>query len=67
MLAKQQPQFLMGADGSLGYEGGGQQVGLVSSKTNPFTGLSIKTIWNGSQAQYDAISVKDDSTLYVIV
>lgn len=66
-MAKQTPQFLMGADGSIGYESYSRQVPLVSSQTNPLSGLSIKTIWNGSQTQYDAIAVKDDATLYVIV
>jgi hypothetical protein len=36
-MAKQTPQFLMGADGSLGYEWNGQQVDLVLSRTNRST------------------------------
>lgn len=28
---------------------------------------AIGSVWKGTQAQYDAIAVKDDSTLYVIV
>lgn len=40
---------------------------VVTSNANPTSGITIATIWNGSQAQYDAIAVKDDSTLYVIV
>ena len=39
----------------------------VMADVNPATGLGIQSIWNGSQAQYDAISVKDGATLYVIV
>lgn len=38
----------------------------VFSEINAASG-GIKYIWKGSQAQYDAISVKDDSTLYVVV
>ena len=40
---------------------------LVYAATNDLTGGSVKTIWSGTQAQYEAISVKDDSTLYLIV
>lgn len=43
----------------------GQQ-GLVIATTDPVTG-GITKIWTGTQAQYDAIATKDDSTLYVIV
>ena len=53
------------------YAGNGQWVadatGVVTSTANPSSGVSIKTIWNGSQAEYDAIAVKDGTTLYVIV
>lgn len=31
------------------------------------TGTGIKNIWTGSQAEYDAIAVKDGATLYVII
>lgn len=41
--------------------------GMMTTEINPLTGNIIKNIWNGTQAQYDAIAVKDDSTLYVIV
>lgn len=41
-------------------------VNLVTAETNPLTGV-IRIIWTGTQAQYDAISAKDDETLYVIV
>lgn len=39
---------------------------FVKGKNNPLTG-GIQTIAKLTQAQYDAIAVKDDSTLYVIV
>lgn len=39
----------------------------VMGKTDPVTGVVINTIWNGTQAQYDAIAVKDANTLYVVV
>lgn len=38
----------------------------VKANVNPLTG-KIQTIAKLTQAQYDAIAVKDDSTLYVIV
>ena len=38
-----------------------------ASITNPASGLSIKSIWTGTQAQYDAIAVKDANTQYNIV
>lgn len=41
--------------------------GMVTSEVNPLTGGMIKTIWTGSQAQYDAIAVKDNNTLYVVI
>lgn len=37
-MAKQTPQFLMGADGSLGYESAGEQVGLLSVQTSERSG-----------------------------
>jgi len=39
----------------------------VTSTTNPVTGGSIKTLWVGTQAEYDAIAVKDANTEYNIV
>jgi hypothetical protein len=54
-------------DGSYSYDNYGDVPAVVTATTNPVTGGIIKTIWNGSQAEYDAIAVKDDSTLYVIV
>lgn len=45
----------------------GRERDIVTATTNPVTGVIINTIWNGTQAQYDAIAVKDDATLYVIV
>lgn len=39
---------------------------VVTGKVDPVTG-GITKIWTGTQAEYDAIAVKDDSTLYVIV
>lgn len=39
--------------------------GLVTSSTDVTGGISV--LWSGSQAEYDAIAVKDNSTLYVIV
>lgn len=39
----------------------------VNALTNPVTGVSIKTLWVGTQAQYDAIAVKDANTQYNIV
>jgi len=40
---------------------------LVSAEVNPLTGGSIKTLWVGTQAQYDAIATKDANTQYNIV
>lgn len=57
-------------DGSVAQLVSGSAVdsGLVTSTRNPVTGGGgIKTLWSGSQAAYDAIAVKDDSTLYIIV
>ena len=31
------------------------------------TGVIVKTIWSGTQAQYDSLAVKDADTLYIIV
>lgn len=39
----------------------------VTSNINPLTGGIVKTIWVGTQAQYDAIAVKDSNTQYNIV
>lgn len=39
---------------------------LVKYQNNDVNG-GITKIWTGTQAQYDALAVKDDSTLYVIV
>ena len=39
----------------------------VYGETNVLTGGIVNLIWNGTQAQYDAIAVKDPATLYVIV
>ena len=44
----------------------GTEGGLVTVDVNPVTG-GITKIWSGSQAEYDAIAVKADDTLYVIV
>jgi len=38
----------------------------VTASTNPLTGGIVKTIWNGTQAQYDALAVKDPEVLYVV-
>lgn len=38
----------------------------VGAEVDPLTG-GISVLWSGSQAEYDAIAVKDNSTLYVIV
>ncbi len=40
---------------------------VVTAETNSLTGIYIQVIWTGSQAQYDSIAVKVDTTLYVIV
>lgn len=39
---------------------------VVTAEVNELTG-GITKIWSGSQAEYDAIAVKADDTLYVIV
>lgn len=43
------------------------KAGVVRAIRNPVTGGIVKTLWSGTQAQYDAISVKDADTLYIIV
>jgi len=40
---------------------------VVTTETNPLTGGIIKTLWVGTQAQYDAIVTKDANTQYNIV
>jgi hypothetical protein len=40
---------------------------VVRYTQNPVTGRIIKTLWSGTQAQYDAIVTKDPDTLYIIV
>ena len=45
---------------------GGPPLNFVLSKSNQFTG-GISIIAKVTQAQYDAIAIKDNSTLYVIV
>lgn len=44
--------------------GGADASPMLATKT--LTG-GISVLWSGSQAEYDAIAVKDNSTLYVIV
>lgn len=44
----------------------GTETLFVTAEQNATGGYLSKT-WTGSQAQYDAIAVKDNSTLYVIV
>ncbi len=39
----------------------------VMAENNPLTGESVKTMYQCTQAQYDAIAVKDANTLYIIV
>lgn len=39
----------------------------VTSNTNPVSGAVVKSIWVGTQAQYDAIATKDINTEYNIV
>lgn len=39
----------------------------LGGKTNPLTGRIIKNIWVGTQAQYDAIAVKEPNTEYNII
>lgn len=43
-----------------------KEMPVVTSQVDPLTG-KIGIIAKLTQAQYDAIAVKDDSTLYVIV
>jgi hypothetical protein len=40
---------------------------LVGYQVNSLTGGIVKTIWNGTQAEYDAIATPDPDTLYLIV
>ena len=40
---------------------------FVETVNNPMSGGFIKTIWVGTQAQYDAIATKDANTEYNIV
>lgn len=39
----------------------------VTYTTNSTSGAAINSIWVGTQAQYDAIAVKDANTQYNIV
>lgn len=39
----------------------------VMAKPNPATAGIIRTLWVGTQAEYDAIAVKDANTQYNIV
>lgn len=41
--------------------------GIVINNEEVVTSPSILHIWKGTQAQYDAITTKDNSTLYIIV
>ena len=45
----------------------GEERVIAFSETNSVSGLVIKTLWVGTQAQYDAIAVKDANTQYNIV
>mgnify|MGYP000417363033 CR=1 FL=1 len=45
----------------------GNELGAPVTATANLTGGSIKTLWVGTQAQYDAIAVKDTNTQYNIV
>ena len=45
----------------------GDGTGAVEYRKNTVSGLSIKAIWVGTQAEYDAVAVKDASTEYNIV
>jgi len=47
-MAKETQQFLMGADGSLGYESAGEQVTVASASVDPNTRKSEK-ITTGSR------------------
>ena len=42
------------------------RLGGRSAEEYPWS-ATVKAIWSGSQAQYDAIAVKDPETLYLIV
>ena len=45
----------------------GEERIIAFSNINSVSGLVIKTLWVGTQAQYDAIAVKDANTQYNIV
>ena len=47
--------------------GSGVDSGLVTSTKNTVSGLYFNKAWVGTQAQYDAIAVKDANTQYNIV
>lgn len=40
---------------------------FVTSKTNPITGEVVNTVVKLTQAQYDALAVKNPETLYLVV
>ena len=42
----------------------GEERVIAFSETNSVSGLVIKTLWVGTQAQYDAIVTKDANTQY---
>jgi len=46
---------------------GGDNITMVTAEANPDTGVTAHLIWNGTQAQYDAIVTKDDNTVYYIL
>ena len=46
---------------------GGQHHGLVTYQAGPGGGVGVAKIVSLTQAQYDALVVKDPATLYVIV
>ena len=61
-MAKQTPQFLMGADGSLGYESSGKQVSLVYSSVDPVSGaVDLRQNGRSIGAKIGATSVTYDS------
>jgi len=61
-MAKQTPQFLMGADGSLGYENSGEQVALVYSDVDSVSGaVDLKQNGRSIGAKIGASSVTYDS------
>ena len=51
----------IGADGTLNVTGGGE----ISNAEN--TNIQVLKIWVGTQAQYDAITTKDNNTEYNII